>query len=190
MAEMLQYVSPVPYFTPEAQSELEDALKSWDGRTQRTAEPKYGAYMQDLPGTAQGNWFTGGVSLAIPFQQPDPFLALVHDYIDPGQPLFSTGTSIKGLPPGIYAYTPASEGRTNRDFADIRPDGEVYCFDSFGTLGTMRRTAGGLPASVPRGVILVDMPDAGTLRVEVREAVSCAALGDWQLTQAATTFER
>ncbi|MDP2935392.1 MAG: hypothetical protein Q8O86_02760 [Dehalococcoidia bacterium] len=60
MKEMLHYVSPVPYFTAEARAVLESRLASYDGTVKRMVEPKYGEYMQDIPGTAQGNWFTGG----------------------------------------------------------------------------------------------------------------------------------
>ena len=52
--DFFHYASPVGYFVPELKAALEARLASYDGSVPRTAEPRTGAYMQDLPGTAQG----------------------------------------------------------------------------------------------------------------------------------------
>lgn len=159
MKEMLHYVSPVPYFTAEARAVLESRLASYDGTVKRTADPKYGEYLQDVPGTAQGNWFTGGLSLAVPFQQPESFLALVHEYVDATLPIFSTGDSIKGLPVAVYAFRPQASGWINRDFSQVRADGVTYCYDSFLT----RKSPGGIGLGNPRGIIIMTMPTDSSL---------------------------
>ncbi|MBI3979950.1 MAG: hypothetical protein HY331_17385 [Chloroflexi bacterium] len=188
MREMLHYVSPVGYFTPEARALFETRLASYDGAVRRTAEPIAGAYMQDLPGTAQGNWFPPDVNLSIPFQQPDAFLALVHDYVSPTQPVFSVGNAVKGLPAGIYSFTPEPEGKVNRDFSQVTADGTVYCYDRF----LSGRTVGGLNLGNPRGIILLSMPTAVTLRIEKRGSAgtTCSGTVPWAFSPDAATFER
>lgn len=188
MKEMLHYVSPVPYFAPEVRAALESKLASYDGTRPRTAEPKYGEYMQDLPGTAQGNWFTPGVSLAIPFQQPDPWLALVHEYIDAAQPIFSAGNSIKELRAGVYGFKPETSGKINRDFSQVKADGAVYCYDSFLT----GKSLGGIGMGSARGIVLLAMPTESTLRVEKQgtEGSRCDASASYSLTADAMLFER
>ncbi len=188
MKEMLHYVSPVPYFTPEVRAALESKLASYDGTRPRTAEPRFGEYMQDLPGTAQGNWFIPGVSLAIPFQQPDQFLALVHEYLDAALPVFSVGNSINGLPVGVYGFKPQASGNLSRDFSAVRADGTVYCYDSFLT----GKSTGGIGMGSPRGVILLSMPSETTLRIEKRgpEGSRCDASAAYTFSANATLFER
>ncbi|MBM3735840.1 MAG: hypothetical protein FJW39_08650 [Acidobacteria bacterium] len=192
MSEMLYYVSPVPYFEPEPRADLTAKLASYDGTTPRTAEPVTGAYLQDLAGTAQGNWFTPGVNLSIPFQQPDPFLALVHDYIDPSEPIISTGTSIPGLRPGVYRVRPATTGNRNRDFSAITAGAGVFCYDDFGPPMIRQTTAGGIPVGVPEGVLLIEMTSEESLRIELAggRGATCASIGEWTLSGRAVTFER
>jgi len=186
--EMLHYVSPVNYFTPEARAMFEKKLASYDGTVARTAEPRAGSYMQDIPGTAQGNWFTPGKSLATPFQQPDPFIALVYEYIDPTQPIFSVGNSVKGLSMGVYSFTPRATGKVNRDFSQVAADGTIYCYDSFKT----GKTAGGIGLRNPGGIILLTMPTENTLKIEKQSSPGsiCNKAAPWNFTSNATLFER
>lgn len=181
--DYLHYVSPVPYFEPRTRAELEAKTGSYDGTVRRTAEPKGGTFMQDLKGTAQGNWFLPGKNI---FNTPDfsPFAALLHDYVDPSQPLFSMGNSVKNLPLGIYSFAVRSEGLVNRDFSAVTP-GRIYCYEKFPS----GQTAGKLSLAPLSGILLLTMPTAAALRIEYRQAASCAGRA-WTLGPAATTFER
>lgn len=177
------YTSPVLYFTPELRAKLEDKLRSIDGKVKRTAEPRVGTLLQDVKGTAQGNWFIGDKS----FMNTDdlsPFLALAHDYIDPAQPIFSMGTSVKGLASGLYSFTPTASGTINRDFKDVKSDGQTYCYEKF----PAGPTAGGQGLTQPGGVIIMAMPSGTQLKVEFK-AGTCATV-DQTFTQNATMFER
>lgn len=187
--ELLHYVSPILYFTPETRALLESKIGSYDGTVRRTAEPLVGTAGEDIPGTAQGNWFTPGLHWGLtPPPQPDPFIALVHEYVDSTVPIFSVGTSVKGLAVGVYTFTPRNDGKVNRDFKDVRPDGSVYCYEGF----KVGRTPGGIGVGDPQGVILIAMPDANTLLVEKQGAQgsTCASMGVWTMTANATRFER
>ncbi|HJQ08220.1 MAG TPA: hypothetical protein VJ836_01920 [Candidatus Saccharimonadales bacterium] len=180
------YTSPILYFTPTLKSQLESKLRSIDGAVLRTAEPKVGTLLQDIKGTAQGNWFIGDKSFNNS-QDFSPFLALLHDYIDPLQPLFSMGTSVKGLNMGLYGFKPRGSGVINRDFKDIKPDGSTYCFDSFLT----GKTVGGLNLSAVSGAIIMAMPDESKLKVEkIGQAGSSCVNTTLAFSSAATIFDR
>ena len=86
----LNVVCPFDGFTPEAKAEQMSRIGGYDGQP-RTVEPLCGEVMQDVPGTAQGNWFAGG--FAGPVDCPNE-LSLVHDYIDPTKSAISVGRTI------------------------------------------------------------------------------------------------
>ncbi|MBM3266972.1 MAG: hypothetical protein FJZ01_04915 [Candidatus Sericytochromatia bacterium] len=187
------YVSPVPYLAPDARAAIAASLGSvMDRRVKRTALPLHGEYVQDLEGTAQGNWFSEG---RFPSTQGTPFeptaLALVHDYVAyDGEALLSIGASaLKGGLTGIVGIKAplATTGRANRDWRDVKADGP-YCYDAFAT----GRTTGGLPLTRPTGILLVRLVDALHLQVEnVTNSAACPAdPAAMTLSGQATTFER
>lgn len=177
------YVSPLDYAAADVRALIEPKLGSLDGRVRRTAEPRAGTVFHDLAGTAQGNWFTPGTSF-MNTQDFSPWLALLHDYVDPAVPIFSMGSSVRGLRLGLYAFAPETSGTVNRDFSEVKPDGQVYCYERF----LAGRTASGLNLSVPGGVIVMRMPSATTLLVELQAGRTCATAGP--PGAAATAFER
>ena len=176
------YVSPVSYLRPDLKAQMVDKLGSFDGEIKRTAEPRVGTLNEDVPGTAAGNWFIGDQSFRNS-QDFSPFLALRHDYVDPTQPELSMGTSVAGVNKGLSSFAVATSGTTNRDFKDVKPDGQVYCYDHFLT----GRSAGHLPLSTVTGVILLQLPTATTLKVE-HQPGDCTTTHT--LTPVATTFSR
>jgi len=182
------YVSPVRYFTPAVRAIFDAHTGSVFGTRLRTAAPVEGIYMQDVPGTAQGNWFRPGISYANNTDMSSA-LGLVHDYIDPTEPIVSMGTSVAGLAMGLYAFTPqGGSGTLNRDFSAVVPDGRIYCFDAFKT-GT---SAGGVGLAAPHGIVLVSLPTATTLKIERQGAdgSKCDATTTYLFTAGATGFER
>ncbi len=159
--ELLHYYSPLDYFAPEAKAQLAARLSSYDGTVTRTREPIAGEVAQDVSGTAQGNWFSEGLTWnALPPPDPAPFIALVHDYVGP-EPIFSIGTSLTGVKTGLYSFTPASEGLINRDFADVKP-GATYCYDRFST----GKTNGQASLGQLDGILILTLPDERHLTIE------------------------
>lgn len=178
------YTSPLNYFTSDVRSQIESRTGHVFGTRMRTASPIGGTYMQDIADTAQGNWFSPGRYYSNTTDL-SPSLGLASDYVDPSQPLMAVGTTITGMTSGLYAYSPQSQGRTNRLFRDVRPDGQTYCYDTF----LSGQSTGGLGLSRPTGVVLMDMPTSTTLRVELVAGSSCAAASR-PLTSAAAMYER
>ena len=124
---------------------------------QRTQEPRCGEVAVDVVGTAKGAWF---FQLNGPKQNDDPHLALANDAIDPSIQMISMGVSAMAIdvPPGRYTFTPTGEGLVNREFSQVTPDGNVYCYDT--------DAAQGQNFTRPEKVlILLQMPDASTIRV-------------------------
>jgi hypothetical protein len=179
------YASPINYFTPEVKKVLESKTGNVFGTKMRTAQPVGGTYMQDLVGTAQGNWFTGGkyhrtaTDLA-------PFLGLVHDYTDPAQPMMAIGNSVKGMAMGLYSFTPQSAGKINRDFSDVKADGNIYCYDNF----LQGQSTGGMPLARANGILLMSLTSETNLKLEFVNGGKCNANAKYEFTANATVFER
>lgn len=178
------WAAPLEYFTAEARTMLAAKTGSVYGSPVRTATPIGGTHMQDVAGTAQGNWFPPGVYHKNSTDL-SPMLALASDYVNPSQPIMAIGNSIRCVSMGLYSYAVELQGFVNRAFRSIVPDGNVYCFDRF----LRDRTTGGLSLGQPPGVLLMAMPNGTTLRVELAAASTCAA-SSRTLTANATTFER
>ncbi len=181
------YVSPLDYFEPGVRELFETKLGGYDGKSPRTAEPKAGSYRPDIAGTAQGNWFFPGINMRTTFDF-SPFLALVHDYVDPSQPLFSIGTKLAGVKMSLYSFTPQDAGLVNRDFKDVKEEGSVYCYENLKS----GRSAGGLPLGRIDGVLLLSLSTADQLTIERQGSAgqSCADLPEWRFSENATVYER
>ncbi|MBI3741292.1 MAG: hypothetical protein HY257_05995 [Chloroflexi bacterium] len=160
-------VCPLDLFEPNARAKFYSYLGQLVSQTKiqlRTSEPLCGTPMQDVAGTAQGNWFVNP-------KEPNPEdnnLALVYDNIDPTKPVLSVGVSVKGLASNTYSFARKSSGAINREFSAIKPDGQVYCFEQL---------VKGQFASQPVDAItiLVALTNAETLRLEARQASPCNA---------------
>ena len=164
-------------YVPAVKAQLESLLGSFDGVARRKTAPLCGSQMQDVPGTAQGNWFTptGG---GIPERGR---IALAHDNVNPSQPVFSIGNDMPGWPAGRWLFTPLPTGMVNREFDAVVPGG-TYCYDGV--------TAG--PADAGRVLVEVFGEDGGTsnrLRIERQAGSSCGA-GPWAFTGAVGVFQR
>lgn len=142
---------------------------------QHTAAPLCGTVYQDIPGTAQGRWFT-----TLEEHGPeDQNIALVHDNVDPAVPVFSIGTSLPGVQSNVYRFAPAATGNVNREFASVTPGSGVVCYE-----GLADRWGSGLGQT-----LLVEMQDETTLRVEAVHQESCDA-GSWSLSAGAVSYLR
>ena len=148
-SDYLHIVSPIDYFEESLKHTLKSRSSDYSGTIKRTIEPVVGEVLQEEFGTAQGIWFYVGD----PIWPEDHHLAMVHHNIDPTKPVFSVGTSIPGLSSGVYTFTPIGTGTHNRDFSDIKADGQTY---SFGDLG----------GSLPDVVIIIQLINSLTLRIE------------------------
>jgi len=182
------YVSPVKYFTPAVRAMFDAHTGSVFGTRLRTSTPVEGNYMQDLPGTAQGNWFRPGISYANTTDISSA-LALVHDYVDPTEPIMSMGNSVQGLAMGLYAFTPVGgAGALNRDFSAVVVDGRIYCYDAFKS-GT---SAGGMGLGTAHGIVLLSLPTVTTLTIEKQgtDGSRCDAATAYAFTANAVAFER
>ena len=72
----------------------------------------------------------------------------------------------------------------NRDFGDLKSDGQIYCYDNFLSGATIGR----LPLSQINGVLIITMPSPTTLEIERQDGTCTAAARTFTTT--AATFER
>jgi hypothetical protein len=169
-------VCPLNYFKAATKATLEGMLMKEDGMTKRTIPPLCGEVEQDEPATAQGVWFLKGTTSTYP---EDPHAALVHDNFNPARGAFSIGTSMQksGLASNVYYFEPTDIGYVNRDFAGVRADGKIYCYDAPAGDGK-------------KNVIILQLTSATALRMERANAGTCAGSEPWAFGENYTDFER
>jgi hypothetical protein len=165
---------PIEPFTEPVNSQLRARFGRYDGSILRTEAPTCGEINYDVAGTAQGLWYVPGTPQST-VQDISPHLALVRDNVLPSTGAFSVGNSMSSLPGTQYYFDTTTSGHVNLEFDRVTPDGTVYCYDTFQNL--------------PNSIILVQLTDATTLKIERQTAASCGA-GPWTFTASATTFER
>ena len=178
------YASPLGYFRSDVRSTLASKTGHVFGTQMRTAAPIGGTYMQDIPGTAQGNWFFPG-RYHSNSSDLSPSLGLASDYVDPAQPIMAVGNSINGMSMGLYSFNVAAQGSINRAFSQVRADGNTYCYENF----LRGQSTGGMPLGNPNGAVLLSMPSDTMLKMELIAGSSCAATNR-VFTANATPFER
>jgi len=180
----------VNYFSPSLKAAYTAILGVNNGSTfiPRTIQPICGTIMQDIPGTAQGDWYFPGA----PNLPEDPHLALIHSNVDPSTGTISCGTSVPGLVGGhdFIPKTTADGTRINYDFSLVS-DNQIYCYDTL--LTDFVYGAGGPDPNYVGQIVLLQMTDASlqTLKIELQNPrTTCASAAPWAFTSNAVTFQR
>lgn len=94
----------------------------------RTVEPRCGQVIQNITGTAQGDWFGFPKGSGAEFGESIGGLALIHDNINP---LIGTIVAAGNFTePGVLRFTPTHSGTINREFSEVKPDGNIYCYEN------------------------------------------------------------
>ena len=168
-------ICPFDYFTQELRDQFQDLFGSFSER--RTAEPRCGEIMQDVPGTAQGVWYN--YEADVPTE--DPHLALVHDHIDPSVGVVSVGTSLPLTVYGAFKFPPQTSGRVNLDFDLVRPGGPILCYEFPDQLWD---------ESLEAFVTLIRLDDEETLQAGLIPGEVCGDPVGWSLPPDAVEFRR
>jgi hypothetical protein len=191
---------PIDYFTPPLKAALEGLLADFDGDPLASGDPLCHSHMQDVPGTAQGNWFSDVEPDHDALFAEERAVALANWNVDPVVQLFSLNENVPGFTSALLEAPaqpddvnsafefPVREGpqRTNRRFAEIVDD-EIYCYD------LVRIHRGG-----PRleAVILIAVSDGpggprSKLTLELVQTSRCPALAEpWAFSDEAATYYR
>lgn len=158
------------YYNEDLKNEYYSLLARKDGSC--------GKINYDLLNTLQGNWFYGG---ATEFYGGDwtKHAFFGYDNEKPELAVISIGGTIVPDNEGLrWTFTPEDIGTENRRFADIKADGNIYCYDKNNedefNIG-------------PKGKILVKMMTDEELKVEFQEG-SCS--GNLSFTSDAKIYER
>jgi hypothetical protein len=167
-------VCPFDYYPTEIRQQLQFTGKS--GQIVRTEPPVCGGVHYDGANTARGNWFLIGVQESI-YSPEASFLFVGPDNVRPSISVFSVGTAVPSLPPGAYEFQPATSGPANLDFGSVTADGQIHCYEAGSQMFGNTK------------VIVLQLLDSTTLRIEGSQAASCGS-GPWAFTQNFTDFER
>lgn len=200
---------PIYYFTPALRAAMTVRLSDYSGAPLATGTtpvlPRLGAggrchsHMQDVRGTAQGNWWPDLDPVHDAFVE-DHALALANSNVTPTVQLFSLNENVPGLSSALLEPAPGTadvnttfefpvrEGpeRTNRRFAEIT-DEALYCYD----LVRMHRGGRGLNAA-----ILLQVGDGPggrrtKLKIEFVPSIRCPALKlPWTFSGKEATYHR
>ncbi len=135
------------YYSSANRNTLYGLLERTDGACGQTA--------QDVPGTLKGNWFYGSARADMGGDW-DKHLAFVDDNKNPLVSVISIGGVFSNAEK--WEFTPETSGTTNRAFADVTPDGQIYCYEGKGKSGR----------------ILTQLTSATELKIE-KQAQACAA---------------
>jgi hypothetical protein len=189
---------------------------TWNGTTyvpgtgtyiQRTTAPLCGTIVQDIPGTAQGDWYAPGSpeTMDASYLDENNQMALIHDSVFLSTAVFSIGPSSplsSQLPPiGIQATKgffspPMTNGtfqmvipRINVDFSLVTSDGNIYCYDTFSAVNPPF-----LSSTLNGYIILLQLTDPNDLRIEAQNKGSGAncttTAGTWAFSPAAVVLQR
>lgn len=133
---------PIDYFRPAPRALLTARLSDYDGAPLASGTPKCHSHMQDVPKTAQGNWWNDLDPVHDALMDEEHAIALANWNVTPTVQLFSLNENVPGFshalleagaaPDDVNATFefPVREGpqRTNRRFAEIADDA-LYCYD-------------------------------------------------------------
>lgn len=183
---------PLNYFAPALQATYTAMLGGNNGSVlvPRTAQPLCGTIMQDIAGTAQGDWFFPGA----PYPPDDPHLALIHHNIAYSTATFSVGSSIPEFAGAhdLELKTVADSTRINYDWPLVN-DTQLYCYDTI--LVEFNNGPGGPDPSYVGDIVLLQLsgPSLDTLTIELQtpgKTCSGVGAGAWAFTGNAVTFQR
>ncbi len=116
----LYMTCPLEFFDDETKNDLYNKIS-------RTTDPKCGEVMQDVKGTLQGNWYFKD---AASYQHSDwtEHLSFAYDNNEPSEAVISIGGIFTDS--AKWVFTPNTSGFINHEFADVTPDGNLYCYES------------------------------------------------------------
>jgi hypothetical protein len=131
LSKPLKFANPDRYGTRSfyincAYDYYDDASKGKFYNLLSRKDGKCGTTAQDVSGTLKGNWFYGN-SRADMGADWDKYLAFVQDNKDPAKSVISVGGVFTNV--GKLEFTPQSLRLVNREFTQVTPDGNVYCYE-------------------------------------------------------------
>jgi hypothetical protein len=140
-----------------------------------------GGVGNDIAGTISGVWLNPDHTTESVIE--DYHIALAAHWSDSKLAVFAIGsrTSIPGLSPGVYTFTPNSSTNSNKPFASVKA-GEVACYDHL---------SGWLEGhSVEVGSILVKSETGGIEKISIAGSSSACGSGPFSMPTNVATFQR
>ncbi len=168
-------------------SKLGDLVISGENVTvePRVGEPLCGAYNQDVPGTLAGNWFSGapvtGSVTATQYQ-----IALANAVVNSG----IGEISLQGeqeLGGNVYVkFDPTHEGTINRQFSEVTPSDQIYCYESTYASALVKVESNGKTKLPDPVKYLIQLTDETHMKIEKQ----MGACGAGEVFSAPFTYER
>lgn len=150
----LHAVCPLDYYEKGMKEKLYVKLVT-------VGEPACGEVLQDVKGTLAGNWYNGDAMFSDPSSW-DRQLSFAHHNKFPSVSAISIGGFFTDSE--VWEFAAKSSGNFNRKFSDVRPDGNIYCYEA--EPYKERRE------EEPSGKIIVQMVDDAEIKIEHQDG-SC-----------------
>ena len=160
-------VCPLNFFAEDARKAQEAKLGDLEAGQliRRTLEPICGTHIHDIEGTAQGLWWLADY----PYSESDNRYALTLA-IDNAYPLISIiAAGGQFIDSAGWHFEAKNYGLTNRDFKDVIPDSNIYCYENLLDQPNVSSYSGNLL----EGIILIRMIDDLRLSIEYQEDSAC-----------------
>ncbi len=181
------------YFASGLRQTMYAMLAGSDGTIKAKGRPLCHSNMQDVSGSAQGNWWSGQ-SAVNAFLNDDMALSLSNSNVDPSVPLFSlNGKTPNDVQAGVYGFVvppsllAAAMKPVNRRFSDVK-DLNIQCYAG------LAPASGGTTLNV---VVLLQLDQyrsatPNRLRIEfIHDKKSCSEIKTpWAFGPAATLLYR
>jgi len=136
------------YYRQDLQKQFFDLIKRDDAQ-------QCGVTMQDVPGTLKGTWFheTSPKEYVVDW---NVYLAFVQDNEFPDVEVVSVAGIITD--PSKFEFNPRDSGFINREFSQVKADGNVYCYEA--------EDVEKFQSSKPTGKIIVQLTSDTQLKIE------------------------
>jgi len=155
------------YYIPELKAKYEAKFANMDPMSKklikRTSAPVCGQVMYDKAGTISGDWFKGPATKEN--ITDNDALVLIRDNIQPELAKLSWANVIS------FTFSPTNSGTVNREFTEVKSDGQIYCYQPPGSEKNTYIDKSGKTVTNETSKFLIQLIDDTHLKAERQSGV-------------------
>jgi hypothetical protein len=175
------YVCSLDYYPAGLSATLYAHIGDYTYKYLEPGSPKCGVMYPDIPGTAQGEWFTRDVPTGA-LGDPAMEITLAPSNLNHAQDVFALGSKLESIgisTTALHIFTPRTSGLVDTDFGQVKPDGGVHCYQLKDQADYTR----------PDVLALLQLTNATTLKFGKGTGGTCGS-GPWPMPANAVEYIR